>query len=112
MTSCSEEQDNLHSFPTRRSSDRTKFNDLNGDGVWDEGEPGLEGWTINVDTEDGESTLKEPEYLAGAAGADTTDSNGDYLIEGLDPGDYIACEVLQTDWFQSFPDPGTGDCTT
>ena len=24
----------------------TKWNDLDGDGVWDEGEPGLAGWTI------------------------------------------------------------------
>ena len=30
---------------------------------------------------------------------------------GLDPGDYIACEVAQADWVQSFPSSGA-DCTT
>ena len=88
----------------------TKFNDLNGDSVWDAGEPGLAGWTINVYADDGNGILSNAEYLAGAAGSDVTDANGDYTVTGLNPGAYIACEVLQAGWTQSFPASGA-DCT-
>ena len=35
---------------------------------------------------------------------DTTDASGVYLLEGLKPGvTYMVCEVLQANWFQSYP---------
>jgi hypothetical protein len=66
---------------------------------------------INVYADDGDGILQAGEYAV-VAGTDTTDGNGDYEVTGLDPGDYIACEVLQANWFQSAPNPGTADCTT
>jgi hypothetical protein len=67
------------------------FNDLDGNGVMDPGEPGLAGWTIN---------------LSGAATASTTtDASGNYLFTFLTPGTYTISEVLQTGWIQTAPPP-------
>jgi hypothetical protein len=66
-----------------------KWNDLNGDGVWDIGEPPLEGWTIN---------------LAGPiTGTDVTDENGYYEFLGLPAGTYTVSETLESGWTQTFP---------
>jgi hypothetical protein len=83
-----------------------KWHDLNGDGVWDDGEPGLESWDIT---------------LAGTSGpgdavdmTDATDSDGVYTFS-VAPGTYSiteACEASNAygDWYQSWPgDTGT-DC--
>jgi uncharacterized repeat protein (TIGR01451 family) len=49
-----------------------KFNDLNGNGSWDAGEPGLSGWTIN---------------LAGpVSGTTTTAADGSYTFTNLGAG--------------------------
>ncbi|NBC16994.1 MAG: T9SS type A sorting domain-containing protein [Bacteroidetes bacterium] len=69
----------------------TKFEDLNANGQRDAGEPGLEGWTIQLD--DGSST--------------TTDANGAYGFTNLEPGTYTVSEVLQQGWTQSFPEEGS-----
>ena len=62
-----------------------KFHDLNGDGIKDAGEPGLEDWTINAYADDGAGTpananndqLDGAEYAAGPGRAPTTtDANG------------------------------------
>lgn len=75
-----------------------KFHDLNADGAWGIGEPGLASWTIYVDLDrDGVFDVGEP--------SDVTDGTGYYLIEGLAPGEYEVREVLQGDWFQSYPGP-------
>ena len=63
-----------------------KWHDLNGDGVWDEDEPGLEGWTIFLD-EDGHGILDEKEIRT------VTDANGNYSLTNLVPGPYTVCEV-------------------
>jgi 5-hydroxyisourate hydrolase-like protein (transthyretin family) len=57
----------------------TKYEDLNGNGERDEGEPGLANVTI---------------YMWGAGGylVDTTDENGDYAFEDLSPGIYYIWE--------------------
>ncbi|NLY02132.1 MAG: hypothetical protein GXY83_39110 [Rhodopirellula sp.] len=81
----------------------TKFNDLDGDGAWDSGEPGLAGWTILAyrdSNEDGR--LQQDEYDARPAGEDVTDCRGEYGL-ALDPGQYVIVEVLQNGWHQSFP---------
>ncbi len=67
-----------------------KFNDLNGNGTWDSNEPGLEGWTIQI---------------SGSAGSHTrtTDANGFYAFEDIQPGQYQVREVNQVGWVQSAP---------
>jgi serine-aspartate repeat-containing protein C/D/E len=75
-----------------------KFHDLNADGVKDEGEPGLAGWTIYVDYDD-DGILDENEPYA------VTDANGDYTIIGIVPGTWKVKEVAQTGWTCSFPNP-------
>ncbi|MBM4046934.1 MAG: hypothetical protein FJ279_17660, partial [Planctomycetes bacterium] len=70
-----------------------KWNDLDGDGMRDTGEPGLQGWTIFLDAnqngqfDDGET-------------ATTTDANGNYSFTGLDAGTYVVAEEPQTGWTQ------------
>jgi hypothetical protein len=71
-----------------------KFNDLNGNGAWDSGEPALSGWTI---------TLTGP-----VSGSKVTDSSGYYEFTGLTVGTYTVSETLQTGWTQTMPaTPGT-----
>jgi hypothetical protein len=70
-----------------------KFNDLNGNGA-NEGEPGLEGWTIN---------------LAGPNGLQTTATtavDGSYRFANLTPGTYTVSEVSQDQWVQTAPRSG------
>ncbi len=68
-----------------------KFNDLNKDGVKDEGEPFLADW---------EFTLKqgETEIIS-----DTTDANGMVMFADLEPGTYQVCETMQDGWANSTP---------
>ncbi|HTK05157.1 MAG TPA: SdrD B-like domain-containing protein, partial [Candidatus Eisenbacteria bacterium] len=68
-----------------------KFNDLNGNGIKDQGEPGLPNWTIN---------------LSGAATASTTtDANGGYAFLGLNVGTYVVTETQQAGWTQTTSNP-------
>ena len=67
-----------------------KFNDLDGDGVKDEGEPGLAGWKIKLST--------------GAIAI--TDANGNYSFNNLFTGNYTLTETMQSGWKQTLqPDP-------
>jgi hypothetical protein len=73
-----------------------KFNDLNGDGIWDSGEPGLPGWTITLT---GTDSLNRSLNLS-----TTTNVDGRYCFEGLwasDSAGYTIAEVLQADWSQT-----------
>lgn len=76
-----------------------KFHDLDGDGVWDDGEPGLEGWEIQITGISGEA--------AGVEATTSTDANGDYGFDGLTPGEYEISEVMQNGWTQSYPEGNT-----
>jgi len=71
-----------------------KFEDLNGNGAKDEGEPGLEGWTINLNSEDGMIVATT-----------TTGPDGTYTFIGINPGTYTVEEVVQDGWSRSFPGP-------
>jgi hypothetical protein len=73
-----------------------KWNDLDGDGIWDENESGLAGWAIYI--------AGEGEPLA----SDITDGDGFYSIEGVLPGDYTLCEVAQNDWTETYPSDNEG----
>ncbi len=75
-----------------------KFNDLDGDGTLDAGEPGIEGVVIYVDmNKDGKIGIMEP--------AAVTDRFGRYTIVGVRPGTYNIREVFQPGMIQTFPDP-------
>ena len=71
-----------------------KFHDFNGNGV-DDGEPGLENWTINLTGPVTRTT--------------TTDAKGNYSFTNLAGGTYTVSEVQQAPvWTQTFPPaPGT-----
>lgn len=91
-----------------------KYHDRDTDGVEDDTEEeGLQGWRIAAFDSEG-----------AIAGADETDSNGDWTIENLAPGTYTVCEETNTaglpengvgftwSWTQSQPSgEGAADCT-
>jgi len=81
----------------------TKFHDLDGDGEWADGEPGLEGWEIHIVGTSGPAQ--------GHEATTTTDADGNYHFDGLPPGDYEIAEVLVEGWTQSYPAEGTHDVT-
>jgi len=94
----SEDNDFGNWYPASKSG--MKFEDLDADGIKDEGEPGLEGWTIYVDV-DGSGTFNEGDL------SDETDADGNYLITGITPGvEYTIREVLREGWTNSFPAAG------
>ncbi len=70
----------------------TKFNDINGNKQRDTGEPGMEGWTIEL--------LQEEQVIATAV----TDGNGTYAFSELSTGTYTVREVQQQGWSQTFPE--------
>jgi hypothetical protein len=73
-----------------------KFNDINGNGIRDGGEPPLQDWKIYIDENDSGQWDAAEQY-------DLTDANGDYTLTDLVPGSYIVAEVLQVEWQQTFP---------
>ena len=74
----------------------TKWNDLNGNGVKDAGEPGLAGWTIYID-QNNNAKLDSGEKST------TTDANGNYSFTNLEPGTYTVAEVQRPGWQQTSP---------
>jgi protocatechuate 3,4-dioxygenase beta subunit len=70
------------------------FNDLNGNGSQDAGDPGLNGWTVDVIDSNG--------HVAGSA---VTDASGKYTITVIGPGAYTVQEELQPGWIQTAPAP-------
>ena len=81
----------------RGSVTGTKWNDLDGDGAFDENETGLDGWTIYADlNRNGQFDDGEP--------SDVTDGIGTYTLIDLLPGAYVVAEVPKPDWEQTFPD--------
>lgn len=86
----------LQEFEKRRAElsstiSGTVFNDLNGSGTKDPGEPGLEGWTVN---------------LSGTqSGSFVTDASGSYVFSSLSFGTYTVAQVPQSGWTQTVPGP-------
>ena len=72
-----------------------KFNDLNGNGVRDVGEPGLPGWTIKITDSSGNIQTT------------TTDASGNYSFVVPAPGNYTVSEIQQAGWIQTAPTSGT-----
>ena len=80
-----------------------KYEDTNGNGVRDAGEPGRLGWAIRLTGTDGLGNAVDRQT--------TTDSDGAYSFR-VPPGTYIVYEALIGDhWHQSAPQPGTGIVT-
>ncbi len=77
-----------------------KYNDLNGNGQRDSGEPGLGGWTIQLEQPAG--TVAQTKVTA---------SDGSYSFTGLAVGTYVVAEVLQPGWTQKAPVGGTHTVT-
>lgn len=78
-----------------------KFMDENGDGVFDDTEMGLSGWTIQLWTgTPGDLTLVD---------SDVTDANGFYSFNMIHPGvTYYVSEVIPDPaWIQTFPNGTT-----
>ncbi len=96
--------DNLTAGTTAASNGTVSgvvFNDLNDDGVQDDGEAGLQGWVVQLYNG---STL--------VATSSLTDSNGDYSISGVASGTYTLREVLKAGYSQTAPSaPGTDSVT-
>lgn len=75
--------------------DGYKFHDLDASGSWDQGEPGLEGWTIDL-------------YKSGVlVDSTTTDATGYYKFNQLSDGTYTVVEQCPTGWYQSYPGPNS-----
>ncbi|NOX53028.1 MAG: S8 family serine peptidase, partial [Planctomycetes bacterium] len=83
-----------------------KFVDKNGNGVQDDGEPGLAGWTIFLDlNQNGSLDAGEPSTKTSEDDPDTSDLDeaGLYAFTGLEPGAYTVVEVQQADFVQTQP---------
>ena len=101
-------------FPLCGKKKGIKFHDRNADGDRDTGDETLPGWQIKLYRDDGDKVLEDTDDGVTGNGATpvatrTTDANGAYEFADLQNGDYIVCEVKQTDWSQSLPNSGTPD---
>ncbi|MBD2663840.1 SCP-like extracellular protein, putative [Richelia sinica FACHB-800] len=74
----------------------TLFNDLNGNGVWNQWEPVLSGWQVFLDS-NGNKKLDSGETSV------VTDANGEYSFNNLAPGTYNVAELLPSGWQQTAP---------
>jgi serine-aspartate repeat-containing protein C/D/E len=75
------------------------FNDVNGDGVWQDGEPGLASRTVYLD-QNNNGQRDEGEHAA------TTNANGGYAFEALAAGTYHVRHVLLSGWTMTAPAGG------
>ena len=74
------------------------FDDLNGDGVQDDGEAGLAGVTVFLDlNHDGTLDPGDPTAI--------TNANGDFAFANLAAGTYVVSQVLPSGWAQSTAAP-------
>ncbi len=74
----------------------SQWNDLNGNGVRDAGEPGLANWTIYLDQ-------NQNGVLDGGEVTTTTDGSGSYAFTNLAPGTYTVATVEELGWAQTAP---------
>ncbi|MBM3934233.1 MAG: CHRD domain-containing protein [SAR202 cluster bacterium] len=92
--------------PVKGSISVFKFKDINNNGMWDEGEPSLPGWTVYLDLNDngmldsGEPSMVTMDDNIGTAAVNEA---GMYRFADLDAGMYVVREVRQSGWTQTFP---------
>ncbi|MDJ0661973.1 MAG: S8 family serine peptidase [Crocosphaera sp.] len=79
----------------------SQWNDQNQNGLWDAEEPTLAEWTVYLDiNNNGELDVDEP--------STTTDEEGNYVFNFVQPGTYTVAQVLEPGWTQTYPsNPGT-----
>ena len=76
------------------------WNDLDGDGLWDAGEPGLNGWTVYVDlNDDGLLQADEPWFVTQTDGQ----HDGAFRFTNLPLGSHVVREWMPEAWRQTFP---------
>jgi len=75
-----------------------KYNDLNGNGSREAGDPGLIGWTIFNDANNNS-------LLDAGEASTTTAADGSYSLTNLGPGTYRIRELNQTGWIQTSTNP-------
>ncbi len=68
---------------TKAEINGMKFDDTNGDGVKDGGEPGIDDWDMDLDCENGHTD------------STTTDSNGNYKFDNIPAFDPTSCTVTE-----------------
>ena len=79
------------------------FNDSNGNGVWNTGEPDIPDWEVYVDTNNNN------QYDPGVDPNVVTDPNGMYFFENLaSPATYTIREVMPNGWTQTLPGSAAG----
>jgi subtilisin-like proprotein convertase family protein len=78
------------------------WNDLDGDGVKETGEPALAGWTVYLDA-------NHNNHLDTSERTTTSGTDGAYVFDNLAAGNYLIGMVQKTGWRQTFPfAPPTG----
>jgi protocatechuate 3,4-dioxygenase beta subunit/uncharacterized protein (DUF2141 family) len=81
-----------------------KYNDLNGNGKWDPGEPGLPNWQITLSSYQnnytGQGGVGNSLNLVAAV---TTDRNGSYCFTNVRQGIYLVGEIQQDGWTKTEP---------
>ena len=80
-----------------------KFKDLNNNNQWDQGEPGISAWTINLYKKEG-----------GLISSTVTNEDGYYEFRELKDDTYLVCEKPKDGWRQSYPSvqDGSTDCNS
>jgi len=91
-------KNDFYNQPSERSISGVKYNDLNGNGKRDPGEPGVKDWTINLEQPAGTKVKTA-----------TTGADGSYIFEDLAFGDWVVSEDLQSGW--SVKEPASGSYT-
>lgn len=88
------------------------WEDTDGDGIQDDGEPGVEGVTVNLYSDvDGDGVAEPGGDDNGPIATTMTDADGNYLFTGLAPGDYFV-EFVNPGGFAGFsPQDQGGDDT-
>ena len=86
-----------------------KFNDLDANGIWDEGESGMGGWFISLYREAPGTELAPLAVPAGFELYATTSTlaDGSYSFSGLLPGTYYVAEEDRAGWFMTVGPEGT-----
>ncbi len=98
FTSGSRFTDNGFGNWTTATVEGVKFEDLNGDGKRDPGEPGLPEWRIFVDYDS--NGVWDEEFEPSAI----TDEDGRYQIKNVKPGRWPICEQIDDGWINTDPE--------
>jgi SdrD B-like protein/PKD domain-containing protein len=77
----------------------TKYQDLDGNGVRDTGEPGMAGVVVYLDQNN--NGVMDP-----GEQSTTTDESGEYLFNGLPVGEYVVREIIPEGYLQTAPQVG------